>query len=59
MLSYLRYCLSQEFDDAVRTYTLLVKNKQYPQSGCLRVNIGNIYYEQQKYLSAIKMSDVS
>ena len=32
-----------------------MKNKQYPQSGRLRVNMGNIYYEQQKYQTAIKM----
>ncbi|KAJ1448492.1 hypothetical protein M885DRAFT_450175 [Pelagophyceae sp. CCMP2097] len=42
-------------DEALHTYSLLVKNKQYPQSGRLRVNMGNIYYEQQKYQSAIKM----
>ena len=32
-----------------------VKNKQYPQAGRLRVNMGNIYYEQKKYANAIKM----
>jgi tetratricopeptide (TPR) repeat protein len=33
----------------------IVKNKAYPQSGRLRVNMGNIYFEQKKYSSAIKM----
>ena len=33
-------------DEALHTYSLLVKNKQYPQSGRLRVNMGNIYFEQ-------------
>ena len=32
-----------------------MKNKQYPQAGRLRVNMGNIYYEQKKYANAIKM----
>merc|ERR1719502_2614645 len=42
-------------DEALHTYSLLVKNKQYPQSGRLRVNMGNIHYEQGKYPQAIKM----
>jgi intraflagellar transport protein 88 len=43
------------FDTALSTFGLLVKNKQYPQAGRLRVNMGNIYYEQKKYPQAIKM----
>ena len=43
------------YEEALHTYNLLVKNKQYPQSGRLRVNMGNIYYEQGKYPQAIKM----
>lgn len=31
---------------ALREYSAIVKNKQYPQAGRLRANIGNIYYEQ-------------
>lgn len=31
---------------ALREYGAIVKNKQYPQAGRLRANIGNIYYEQ-------------
>jgi tetratricopeptide (TPR) repeat protein len=41
--------------EALNTYTLVVKNKQYPQSGRLRVNMGNIYFYQKKYPQAIKM----
>merc|ERR1719230_1578221 len=41
--------------EALNTYSLIVKNKQYAQSGRLRVNMGNIYYEQKKYSAAIKM----
>ena len=33
----------------------IVKNKAYTQSGRLRVNMGNIYFEQKKYTGAIKM----
>ena len=33
----------------------IVKNKAFPQSGRLRVNMGNIYFEQKKYPIAIKM----
>ena len=43
------------FEEALNTYQLIVKNKQYPQSGRLRVNMGNIYYEQKKFPQAIKM----
>ncbi|CAM9520941.1 unnamed protein product, partial [Chrysoparadoxa australica] len=40
--------------EALREYGAIVKNKQYPQAGRLRANIGNIYYEQGEYLEAIK-----
>ena len=49
------YYHNQQYEDAINTYQLIVKNKQYPQSGRLRVNMGNIYYEQKKYPQAIKM----
>ena len=42
---------------ALKTYSLIVKNKQYAQSGRLRVNMGNIYFKQKppNYPTAIKM----
>jgi len=55
------FCLANGYqqngmmEEALNTYTLVVKNKQYPQSGRLRVNMGNIYYSQKKYPQAIKM----
>ena len=49
------YYHNKMYDDALRTYNLVVKNKAYPQSGRLRVNMGNIYYEQKKFPMAIKM----
>eukprot|EP01061_Rhynchopus_euleeides_P019978 TRINITY_DN32714_c0_g1_i1.p1 TRINITY_DN32714_c0_g1~~TRINITY_DN32714_c0_g1_i1.p1 ORF type:complete len:752 (+),score=345.02 TRINITY_DN32714_c0_g1_i1:306-2258(+) len=50
-----QYHNSQCYMEAINTYTLIVRNKQYAQSGRLRVNMGNIYYEQKKYTYAIKM----
>lgn len=49
------YYHNQMYEEALNTYKLIVKNKQYPQSGRLRVNMGNIYYEQKMYQQAIKM----
>jgi intraflagellar transport protein 88 len=48
------YYHNKMYEEALNTYQLIVKNKQYPQSGRLRVNMGNIYYEQKKYFEAIK-----
>lgn len=53
--------------EALNTYSVIVKNKLFNQSGRLRVNsntwsyhysnfiVGNIYFEQKKYSQAIKM----
>eukprot|EP01038_Epipyxis_sp_PR26KG_P010596 gene10596-14235_t len=49
------YYHNKMYEEALNTYQLIVKNKQYPQSGRLRVNMGNIYYEEKKYPQAIKM----
>lgn len=43
------------FNEAINTYTSIVKNKQYMHGGRLRVNMGNIYFTQKKYSVAIKM----
>jgi len=43
------------YAEALKAYSEIVKNKQYHQSGRLRVNMGNIYFEQKKYPNAIKM----
>ena len=50
-----RYQKNQLYTEALNTYSLIVRNKQYAQSGRLRVNMGNIYYEQNKLSLAIKM----
>jgi len=49
------YHLNSMYQEALNTYSLIVKNKQYPQSGRLRVNMGNIHFEQKNYSMAIKM----
>lgn len=41
--------------EALNAYAMIVKNKQFSQSNRLRVNMGNIYFQQQKYAQAIKM----
>lgn len=41
--------------EALNTYSMLVKRKEYAHAGRLRVNMGNIFYEQKKYQAAIKM----
>jgi len=49
------YQMNTMYQDALNTYSLIVRNKQYPQAGRLRVNMGNIYFSQKKYSAAIKM----
>lgn len=41
--------------EALNTYSLIIRNTQFQQSGRLRVNMGNIYAEQKNYATAIKM----
>lgn len=43
------------YQEALNTYNLIVKNKQYASGGRLRVNMGNIYFEEGKYAAAVKM----
>lgn len=49
------YVLNGMYAEALNAYTSIVKNKSFPQSGRLRVNMGNIYFHQSKYPMAIKM----
>ena len=46
---------SEMFDDAIDIYTTMIKEKEHPNAERLRVNIGNILYQQGKYRDAIKM----
>lgn len=43
------------YAEAIKTYSEIVKNKNYATANRLRVNMGNIYFKQAKYPSAIKM----
>lgn len=43
------------YTEALDTYTAIAKNKHFQNAGRLRVNMGNIYFEQKKYNYAIKM----
>jgi len=45
--------------EALNSYTIILKNKQYPQASRLRVNMGNIYFEQGKFDQAIKMYNMA
>ncbi|TMW56883.1 hypothetical protein Poli38472_002808 [Pythium oligandrum] len=49
------YHLNGLWKEAIQSYTPIVKNKQYAHGGRLRVNMGNIYFEQQQYPTAIRM----
>ncbi|KAG1708700.1 hypothetical protein DVH05_022326 [Phytophthora capsici] len=49
------YHMNGLWKEAIQSYTPIVKNKQYTQGGRLRVNMGNIYFEQQQYPTAIRM----
>jgi intraflagellar transport protein 88 len=41
--------------EALAKYNEIIKGKQYQLAGRIRVNMGNIYYNQQKYPAAIRM----
>jgi intraflagellar transport protein 88 len=41
--------------EALSKYQEIIKGKQYQFAGRIRVNMGNIYYRQQKYQNSIKM----
>eukprot|EP00041_Stephanoeca_diplocostata_P022517 m.538349 g.538349 ORF g.538349 m.538349 type:complete len:837 (-) comp22083_c0_seq4:1197-3707(-) len=43
------------FSEALHQYQAIVKNRVFEKVGRLRVNMGNIYSAQKKYLQAIKM----
>ncbi|EGR33380.1 hypothetical protein IMG5_054890, partial [Ichthyophthirius multifiliis] len=43
------------YQEALQKYNDMIKSRQFPQAGKLRVNMGNIYFAQEKYSIAIKM----
>ncbi|KAJ3194971.1 Intraflagellar transport protein 88 [Irineochytrium annulatum] len=50
-----QYHTNKMYQEALNSYAVIVKNKMFNQSGRLRVNMGNIHFEQQKYSQAVKM----
>eukprot|EP00891_Asterochloris_glomerata_P007067 jgi/Astpho2/7067/fgenesh1_pm.00107_%23_31_t len=49
------YAANQLYREALNAYTQIIKGKTHAQAGRLRVNMGNIYFEQRKFPAAIKM----
>uniref|UniRef100_A0A7S0WZJ3 Uncharacterized protein n=1 Tax=Chlamydomonas leiostraca TaxID=1034604 RepID=A0A7S0WZJ3_9CHLO len=56
------YHMNKNYKEALDQFTAILKARdaqtgkpKYPQAGRLRVNMGNIYFEQKKYSTAIKM----
>ncbi|UMM39847.1 hypothetical protein L5515_016731 [Caenorhabditis briggsae] len=41
-------------NEALNTYEIIVRNKMFPNSGRLRVNIGNIHYKRREFTKALK-----
>jgi intraflagellar transport protein 88 len=50
-----QYHANKMYQEALNSYGIIVKNKLFNQSGRLRVNMGNIYFEQNKFSQAVKM----
>lgn len=50
-----QYQANHMYTEALNTYLLIVKNKMFNNGARLRINMGNIYFEQRKYPQAIKM----
>ncbi|KAJ3304292.1 Intraflagellar transport protein 88 [Kappamyces sp. JEL0829] len=50
-----QYHSNKMYQEALNSYSVIVKNKLFNQSGRLRVNMGNIYFEQGKFSQAVKM----
>ncbi|KAI9136743.1 hypothetical protein BKA69DRAFT_1102264 [Paraphysoderma sedebokerense] len=49
------YHQNKMHQESLNTYGVIVKNKMFTQSGRLRVNMGNIYFELKKFDQAVKM----
>ncbi len=54
-----QYHNNKLYSDALNVYTSLVKNKQFSQSGTVRLKMGNTYFDQAKFPNAIKMYRMS
>ena len=48
------YARCGQTTEALNTYQLIIRNKQYPHAQRLRVNVGNLYFQQGDYTQAVK-----
>ncbi|XP_064489410.1 intraflagellar transport protein 88 homolog [Ornithodoros turicata] len=49
-----QYTRNEMYNEALNTYQVIVKNKAFSNVGRLKVNMGNIYFQQGNYPRAIK-----
>uniref|UniRef100_A0A1I7TCY4 TPR_REGION domain-containing protein n=1 Tax=Caenorhabditis tropicalis TaxID=1561998 RepID=A0A1I7TCY4_9PELO len=49
-----QYEVNDMTNEALNTYEIIVRNKMFPNSGRLRVNIGNIYFKRREFMKALK-----
>lgn len=49
------YTLNEMYAEALSTYSLITKNKKFPNVNRLKLNVGNIYFKLGKFSKAIKM----
>lgn len=49
------YSKNEMFVEALNTYTLMTKNKMFPNVNRLKINMGNIYFQLGLFSKAIKM----
>ncbi len=54
-----QYTANEMYTEALNTYQVIVKNKMFSNAGRLKVNMGNIYFNQKDYSKAIKMYRMS
>merc|ERR1712195_470967 len=53
-----QYDANQMYTEALNTYSLIVKDKNYPNAGRLRVNMGNIYFKMADAMGKTNQSGV-
>ncbi|KAH8262745.1 hypothetical protein KR026_011132, partial [Drosophila bipectinata] len=54
-LTYAQYERNDLHIEALNTYSIMTKNKMFPQVNQLKINMGNIYYKMGIYQKAVKM----
>ncbi|KAL0229948.1 hypothetical protein PCE1_003512 [Barthelona sp. PCE] len=47
--------LNEIYSEAIETYSILARNREFAHSARLRLNIGNIYFKQKQYKNSLKM----